>query len=163
MQAIIGLRLRWAVLLNPNIFLHIQTADLRQLMLNPNVRIRAAPLLRHAVDMVFIKISMEQADCELLWQPLRSYRAVDQNTDMAGESVAGKDWCKIRIQLSPANLRYVFFLTPSERNRAGQGTKRTRTRTPSIPKLLTEPPLSERTTLETHLKYFTSVRLERDL
>ena len=37
MHTIIGLRLGQAVLLNPNIFLHIQIANLRQLMLNPYV------------------------------------------------------------------------------------------------------------------------------
>ena len=40
------------ILLNPNIFMHIQTSDLRQLMLNTYVVICAGSLLRHAVDML---------------------------------------------------------------------------------------------------------------
>ena len=37
----------------------IQTVDLRQLMLNPYVVIRAAPLLRHAVDMFSLCLNQD--------------------------------------------------------------------------------------------------------
>ena len=48
----VELRLRYAILLNQNIFLHLQMGDLRQLMLNPHVIIHATHLSLHEMDML---------------------------------------------------------------------------------------------------------------
>ena len=73
MHAIFGLRLSYAIVQNTNIFLHRQTVDIRQLMLNPYEVIRAAPWLRDEVDMVFLCVHKDLYGLAPLFSPARSF------------------------------------------------------------------------------------------